>query len=87
MRIFFGVVLPLLVQTLIVWIVIDQNTGNGSFVGLGAMLIGMVAIPLTAIVNFLLIRSSREQPVADVLVRCYGFAAIAPALALLAALF
>ncbi|TJY59922.1 hypothetical protein E4T66_12125 [Sinimarinibacterium sp. CAU 1509] len=87
MRIFFGVVLPLLVQTLIVWVVIELNTGNGSFVGLGAMLIGMVAIPLTAIVNVLLIRSSRERPVADVLVRCYGFAAIAPALTILMMLF
>jgi hypothetical protein len=47
-----GVLIPLILQSLLVFIVIEMNTGNGSWVGLGALLIGMFAIPATAIVNF-----------------------------------
>ena len=36
--------------------------GGGSFVGLGAMLLAVVGIPMTALFNFLLIRANLKGP-------------------------
>ncbi len=48
---FWGVVLPFLVQTGAVAAVIAATNGGGSFVGLAALLTGLVALPLTALAN------------------------------------
>lgn len=52
----------LLVQLAISYAVIMAGTGNGSFVGLGAMLFALFGLPLTAIMVFLLLRSQRQNP-------------------------
>lgn len=56
MRYLFGVVAPLLLQILLVLLLIVTNSGNGSWVGLGALLIGMFAVPATAVINILVVR-------------------------------
>jgi hypothetical protein len=40
------------------------GTGNGSFVGLGAMLLAIWGIPTSLLANFLIIRSYRERATA-----------------------
>jgi hypothetical protein len=52
----------LLVQAAISYATILAGTGNGSFVGLGAMLLALYGIPATAILNFLLLRRHRRNP-------------------------
>lgn len=42
--------------------IILATSGGGSFVGLGAMLFAVMGIPITALVNFLLIRAKRTNP-------------------------
>lgn len=42
--------------------IILASSGGGSFVGLGAMLLAVLGVPLTALVNFLIMRSSRSSP-------------------------
>jgi hypothetical protein len=55
--------IPLLLQSLLT-LVFSQAASGGSFVGLGAMLLAVVGIPLTLIVNFALIRSYPAQSIA-----------------------
>lgn len=52
-----GVLGVLLLQVGISFAVISATSGGGSFVGLGAMLLAIPGIPLTALINALLIRS------------------------------
>lgn len=82
MRYVMGVALPALVQTLIVYIVIQINTGNGSWLGLGALLLGMFAIPATGVVNALYIKSSADIAASTIFLRCFGIALIVPVLTL-----
>ena len=56
MLFFFAVLLPLLFQLLFTLIVIMLTQGGGSFVGLGAMLGALIAIPATLIINWTRIR-------------------------------
>jgi len=51
-RIVGFVLVPALVQLLIGLFVMVRNTGNGSFVGLAAMLFGLMGIPITATLNY-----------------------------------
>ena len=44
-----------------VLLIIVATSGSGSFAGLGAMLLGLIAIPLTALVN--LARTRKSPPV------------------------
>jgi len=74
----FGVVLPLLLQLLFVFIVIEMNTGNGSWVGLGALLLAMFAIPATGISNFMYIRAKAGDIGVAVLGRCFLIALVLP---------
>lgn len=60
----FGVGGVLLLQAGFSLAIILGTSGGGSFVGLGAMLLAVPGIPLTALINFLLIRSNRKNPVA-----------------------
>lgn len=57
-----GVGVVLLLQLAISYATILAGTGNGSFVGLGAMLFGIFGIPATALTNFLIIRQHRKTP-------------------------
>ena len=56
-----GVGIPALLQCLLIWILIAANTGNGSFIGLAAFLIGLLAVPLTAIINSGYIASRKDK--------------------------
>lgn len=56
MRWAFAVVLPFLLQLGTVAAVVAASTGGGSFVGLGALLGSLVALPLTAVLNALAVR-------------------------------
>jgi hypothetical protein len=52
------VLFPALVQVLLGLAVMSLRKPGGEFVGLGVMLLGMVAIPLTALVNWARTRSA-----------------------------
>jgi hypothetical protein len=52
MRFFGFVVLPFLVQLALVLVIIALNRGNGSFVGLAAMGLGLWVLPITAVINW-----------------------------------
>jgi len=80
MRYISGVIFPLLIQCLIVFLIVSVNTGNGSWAGLGAFLIGIFAIPATAIFNLIYIKSHPELSSFVLVLRCFLFAAIAPLL-------
>jgi hypothetical protein len=58
----FGVGGVLLLQVGLSFAIILATSGGGSFVALGAMLLAVLGIPLTALINFLLIRSNRKNP-------------------------
>jgi hypothetical protein len=51
MRVTLAVIVPFLAQALSVLLIIAATNGTGSFVGLGAMLLGLIGIPLTALVK------------------------------------
>ena len=52
----------LLLQLAISYATVLAGTGNGSFVGLGAMIFALYGIPATAIANFALVRRQRKNP-------------------------
>jgi hypothetical protein len=52
----------LLFQAAFSYAIIMATTGNGSFVGLGAMLFAVMGIPVTAIANLVLIHTHRKNP-------------------------
>ena len=68
------------VQAAISYAVIATGTGNGSFVGLGAMLAALYGIPITAIANFLLVRSHKNQPKPSTLTALLLISSVLPAL-------
>lgn len=80
MRYLICVLLPVLLQALFVLIVVQANTGNGSWVGLGVFLIAIFAIPGTAIVNALYVRANPQLPVLNVINRCFLIALLVPLL-------
>jgi hypothetical protein len=55
-----AVVVPFLAQVLFVLAFIAATRGKGSFVGLAAMLTALLALPLTALANWL--RTRRKPP-------------------------
>lgn len=60
MRYLVNILVPLLLQLLFTWIIIEATRGGGSFVGLAAMLVAVLAVPATAIWNFVRVRRGRE---------------------------
>lgn len=71
MRYIVCVGFPLLFQAAFSWIVIQAVTGGGSFVGLGAMLFALAGIPLTAIVNLIVVRNRRGDGGGALFVRTF----------------
>jgi hypothetical protein len=61
MRYLLGVPSILLLQVGFTFAVISATSGDGSFVGLGAMLLAIFGIPLTALINVLLIHAHRRN--------------------------
>lgn len=60
MRYLVNILVPLLLQLLFTWVIIEATRGGGSFVGLAAMLVAVLAVPATAIWNFVRVRRGRE---------------------------
>ena len=75
-----GLVLPVAIQLLFIFIVIAMNTGNGSWVGLGVYLLGLLVVPATALANFFYIRARRQLPLFQLTTRCFMLAMIVPVL-------
>lgn len=69
MRYLFGVGGVVLFQGGFSLAIILATSGGGSFVGLGAMLLAGLGIPLTALINGLVIRTSRKNPEARYVLR------------------
>jgi len=59
---FIGVGGVFLFQAVFSYAIISVSSGNGSFVGLGVMLFAVFGIPVTAIVNALLVHAHRKNP-------------------------
>lgn len=78
MRYLIGVLTPLLLQSLFVFIVIEMNTGNGSWVGLGALLLGVIAIPATGVLNFIYIKSKKDEINLAVIAKCFLISLVLP---------
>jgi hypothetical protein len=51
-----AIVVPMVLQVLFVAAIVAVTNGTGSFVGLGAILVGLVAIPITALLNWQAVR-------------------------------
>ncbi len=60
MRYLVNILVPLLLQLLFTWVIIEATRGGGSFVGLAAMLVAVLAVPMTAIWNVVRVRRGRE---------------------------
>lgn len=75
----FGVGGVLLFQLGLSFAIIAATAGGGSFVGLGAMLLAVLGIPLTALINFLLIRARHKNPAAPYVLRLVLVSLVLPA--------
>jgi hypothetical protein len=51
MKYLYCVIIPLLLQIITVYIIIEMNTGNGSWLGLAAFLFSIPILPATTIYN------------------------------------
>lgn len=69
MRYLLGVLGILLLQVGFSFAVISVTSGGGSFIGLGAMLLAILGIPLTALINALLLHSQRKNGTSHFLLR------------------
>lgn len=78
MKYFLGVGGVFLFQAVFSYVIILAGTGNGSFVGLGAMLLAVFGIPATAIINLVLIRTHRKNPAMGYIGRLLIVALILP---------
>ena len=79
MRYLYGIGGVFLLQIGFSYAIILAGTGNGSFVGLGAMLLAVIGIPLTALINFLIVRSGRNNRASRYLVRLVLISLVLPA--------
>lgn len=79
MRYIFGVGSVALLQAVFSFAIIQATSGGGSFVGLGAMLFAVLGIPITALVNFLLINASRKNPESPYVLRLVAVSLLLPA--------
>ena len=79
MNYLFGVGGVVVFQIAFSYAIILATAGKGSFVGLGAMLAAVLGVPLTALVNFLLIRSARKNPSSRYVIRLVFISLALPA--------
>lgn len=87
MRLLLYVVLPTCVQIIIGLPIMFSHKPGGEFVGLGVMLLGLIAIPATAIINFSRLRAQPPIPTAPLINRTFFTTAIFPALSILLYIF
>lgn len=79
MRYLLGLGLVALFQVGFSFAIILATRGGGSFVGLGAMLLAVLGIPITALVNFLLIRANRQRQGSPYVLRLVFVSLLLPA--------
>ena len=80
---FLGFVfLPALVQLVIAAALISIRRPGAEFVGLGVMLLGLVAVPLTALVNWVRTKAQPPQGALELLVKTFFTTLVFPALGL-----
>jgi hypothetical protein len=79
MKYLLGVGMAALLQAAISFAIILASRGDGSFVGLGAMLMAVLGIPVTALVNGLLIHAGRSTPGSPWALRVVLVSSILPA--------
>jgi hypothetical protein len=82
MRLALAVLFPLVAQAVFVLVIILVTNGTGSFVGLGAMVLGIFALPITALLNWLFTRAEPPHRPLPLGVRVLSASAIFPALIL-----
>jgi len=78
MNYFLGIGGVFLFQAVFSYAIILASTGNGSFVGLGAMLLALFGIPATAVVNLAFIHAHRKNPAIGYIGRLLLVALILP---------
>ncbi|GAB4119436.1 MAG: hypothetical protein Fur0014_20220 [Rubrivivax sp.] len=83
MRLLAAVFLPLAVQLLGFLLVFVVSRGSGSFVGLLALGLAVLAVPMTTLVNWTRARRLPPSPVARLVVTGLAFALTWPLLLLL----
>lgn len=82
MRFTIFVLIPFLVQVMVGLIFIFVRRPGGEFVPLSVMLLGMFAIPLTAIFNWARTRARPPLPVPSLITRTFFYTLIFPVLCL-----
>lgn len=78
MKYFVCAFLPIFLQSLILFLIIVMNQGNGSWVGLGAFLLGMFVIPSTLIANIFYLKFGAYKTKTESIVKCFVTAILAP---------
>lgn len=78
MRYLIGLFVPVFFQISVVMIIISMNQGNGSWAGVAAFLLGLFAIPLTAIINGLYIWKNPQVHILTLIAKCFTLAILAP---------
>lgn len=67
-----------LFQAMVSYAAMLAGTGNGSFVGLGAMLFAVMGIPTTAFLNFIFMYENRKHPERPYRLRMFLVSAVLP---------
>jgi hypothetical protein len=80
MRFVGFVVLPFLFQLALVLVIIALSRGNGSFVGLAAMGLGLWVLPITAVINWWGCRRASELGLRRLVLRSLLVTLVLPAL-------
>jgi len=80
MRFLGFVVLPLLVQLALAAALISLRKPGGEFVGLGVMLLGLVAIPATALINWAQTRAQPPQSALELVAKTFFTTLVFPVL-------
>lgn len=67
-----------LFQAIVSYGAMQAGTGNGSFVGLGAMLFAVMGTPTTAFLNFVFMYENRKHPERPYRLRMFLVSAVLP---------
>jgi hypothetical protein len=76
------VLLPALLQVIVGLVLMSLRKPGGEFVALGVMLLGLVAIPLTALANWVRTRATPQPPAIELLAKTLFTTLVFPALGL-----
>ncbi len=80
MKFLLFVLLPSCLQLLVGAAIMFSHKPGGEFVGLGVMLLGMIAIPVTAAMNWARTRAKPPLPIIQLVTRTFHTTLVFPAL-------